>query len=51
MVTLASDRCFAEALAVAASGLGNGIRDPELIADGGGEFLNVLVANAIAASA
>jgi hypothetical protein len=51
LITLVSDRSFAEALAVAASGLGTGARDADLIVDGVGEFLNVLVGNAIAASA
>ena len=45
-VALVSDLEFAEALAMAASGLSPRDLDPEMIADGVGEFLNVLVGNA-----
>jgi hypothetical protein len=45
-VALVSDLEFAEALATAASGLSPRDLDPEMIADGVGEFLNVLVGNA-----
>ena len=45
-VALVSDSEFAEALATAASGLSPRDLDPEMVADGVGEFLNVLVGNA-----
>lgn len=48
-VTLISDLAFAEALASAASGLTLTELDHELIADGVGEFLNVLAGNAASA--
>ena len=50
-VALASDLEFAEALATAASGLEPADLDPEMIADGVGEFLNVLGGNAASAMA
>jgi CheY-specific phosphatase CheX len=45
-VALASDTEFAEALAIGASGLLPSDLDPEMVADGVGEFLNVLCGNA-----
>jgi CheY-specific phosphatase CheX len=45
-VALASDSEFAEALAMQASGLSPRDLDPEMVADGVGEFLNVLCGNA-----
>lgn len=48
-VVLVSDLAFAEALAIAASGLSPRDLDPEMIADGVGEFLNVLGGNAAGA--
>lgn len=48
-VALASDLAFAEALAKAASGLSEADIDPEMVADGVGEFLNVLGGNAVSA--
>ena len=50
-VALVSDLEFAEALATAASGLSPQDLDPEMIADGVGEFLNVLAGNAASAMA
>ncbi len=50
-VALASDIEFAEALAKAASGLEPRDLDPEMVADGVGEFLNVLCGNAASAVA
>ncbi|HEB89852.1 MAG TPA: hypothetical protein ENI85_09805 [Deltaproteobacteria bacterium] len=50
-VALASDFPFAEALAKAASGLDPRELDPEMVADGVGEFLNVLCGNAASAGA
>lgn len=50
-VALVSDLCFAEALASEASGLTIAELDPEMIADGVGEFLNVLTGNAASAVA
>ncbi len=50
-VALASDAAFAEALAGAASGLSRADMDPEMVADGVGEFLNVLGGNAVSAVA
>lgn len=44
--TLVSDNEFAEALATRGSGLLPGDLDPEMVADGVGEFLNVLCGNA-----
>ena len=48
-VALVADAAFAEALAVAASGLLPQEMDPELVADGVGEFLNVVGGNAVSA--
>jgi CheY-specific phosphatase CheX len=48
-VVLVSDLEFAEALAIAASGLSPRDVDPEMVADGVGEFLNVLGGNAAGA--
>ncbi len=48
-VALVADNAFAEALAMAASGLEPSDLDPEMIADGVGEFLNVLGGNAVSA--
>ncbi|MCR9095509.1 MAG: chemotaxis protein CheX [bacterium] len=48
-VALVSDNAFAEALAMAASGLQPSDLDPEMVADGVGEFLNVLGGNAVSA--
>jgi CheY-specific phosphatase CheX len=48
-VTLISDLEFGEALASAASGMAASDLDPELVADGVGEFLNVLAGNAASA--
>ena len=48
-VTLISDLEFGEALASATSGLAGSELDPELVADGVGEFLNVLAGNAASA--
>ncbi len=48
-VALVSDLEFAEALAIAASGLSPRDLDPEMVADGVGEFLNVLGGNAASA--
>ena len=45
-VALVSDFEFAEALARASSGLDSSDLDPEMVADGVGEFLNVLCGNA-----
>jgi CheY-specific phosphatase CheX len=45
-VALVSDAEFAEALAIAASGLLPSDLEPEMVADGVGEFLNVLCGNA-----
>lgn len=50
-VALVSDLEFAEALAMAASGLSPRDLDPEMVADGVGEFLNVLGGNAASALA
>jgi len=50
-VALVSNLEFAEALATAASGLSPQDLDPEMIADGVGEFLNVLAGNAASAMA
>lgn len=50
-VTLISDLAFAEALASAASGLPLTDLYPEMVADGVGEFLNVLAGNAASAVA
>ncbi len=50
-VTLICDSAFAEALASAASGLTIADLDPEMVADGVGEFLNVLAGNAASAVA
>lgn len=50
-VTLVSDLDFAEALACATSGLSRRDLDPEMVADGVGEFLNVLAGNAASATA
>ena len=48
-VALSSDREFAEALAQATSGLAPTDLDAEMVADGVGEFLNVLAGNAASA--
>jgi len=48
-VALVSDFEFAEALAMAASGISPQDIDPEMVADGVGEFLNVLGGNAVSA--
>jgi len=48
-VALSSDREFAEALAQATSGLAPADLDFEMVADGVGEFLNVLAGNAASA--
>jgi hypothetical protein len=48
-VALVSDLEFAEALATASSGLAPADLDPEMVADGVGEFLNVLAGNAASA--
>ena len=48
-VALVSDFEFAEALATAASGITPQDIDPEMVADGVGEFLNVLGGNAVSA--
>jgi CheY-specific phosphatase CheX len=48
-VALVADMEFAEALAMAASGLQPSDLDPEMVADGVGEFLNVLGGNAVSA--
>jgi CheY-specific phosphatase CheX len=48
-VVLISDIEFAEALAMASSGLAPEDLDPEMVADGVGEFLNVLAGNASSA--
>ncbi|MFK7896455.1 MAG: chemotaxis protein CheX [Myxococcota bacterium] len=48
-VALVSDLVFAERLAVEASGLSLADLDPEMVADGVGEFLNVLTGNAASA--
>ena len=48
-VALVSDYEFAEALAMAASGITPQDIDPEMVADGVGEFLNVLGGNAVSA--
>ena len=48
-VALVSDNAFAETLAMAASGLQPSDLDPEMVADGVGEFLNVLGGNAVSA--
>jgi CheY-specific phosphatase CheX len=45
-VALVCDSEFAEALAMQASGLSPCDLDPEMVADGVGEFLNVLCGNA-----
>jgi CheY-specific phosphatase CheX len=50
-LALVSDLEFAEALATAASGLSQCDLDPEMVADGVGEFLNVLGGNAASAMA
>lgn len=50
-VALVCDHAFAEALAVGATGMSPPELDPELIADGVGEFLNVLCGNAVGAVA
>ena len=50
-VALVADLPFAEALAVAASGLSRADIDPEMIADGVGALLNVLGGNAVSAVA
>lgn len=50
-VALVSDLAFAERLAMEASGLSAADLDPEMIADGVGEFLNVLTGNAASAVA
>jgi hypothetical protein len=49
VVALLADMTFAEGLAIAASGLAPGDLDPEMVADGVGEFLNVVAGNAAAA--
>lgn len=46
-VALVADVEFAEALAIQASGLLPSDLDPEMVADGVGEFLNVLCGNAV----
>ncbi|MBB83927.1 MAG: hypothetical protein CL931_08985 [Deltaproteobacteria bacterium] len=48
-VALAADNDFAEALAMATSGLAPSDLEPEMVADGVGEFLNVLGGNAVSA--
>lgn len=48
-VVLISDLEFAEALAMASSGLAPEDLDPEMVADGVGEFLNVLAGNVASA--
>jgi hypothetical protein len=48
-VALVSDEAFAEALAMEAAGLDRSDLDAELVADGVGEFLNVLCGNAASA--
>ena len=48
-VALISDLAFAEQLAMSASGLSPVDLDPEMVADGVGEFLNVLGGNAVSA--
>ena len=48
-VALVSDLEFAEQLAMAASGISPKDLDPEMVADGVGEFLNVLGGNAVSA--
>lgn len=48
-VALVSDLAFAESLATASSGLSPSDLDPEMVADGVGEFLNVLAGNAASA--
>lgn len=48
-IALVSDHAFAEHLAIAASGLEPRDLDPEMVADGVGEFLNVLGGNAVSA--
>ena len=48
-IALVCDGEFAEALAVAASGITPQDMDPELVADGVGEFLNVVGGNAVSA--
>jgi CheY-specific phosphatase CheX len=50
-VALISDFEFAENLAMAASGLSPSDIEPEMVADGVGEFLNVLGGNAVSAVA
>lgn len=46
-VGLVCDREFAESLAIASTGLSASDLDPEMVADGIGEFLNVLAGNAV----
>ncbi len=48
-VALVSDLEFAEALSITTSGLSARDLDPEMVADGVGEFLNVLAGNAASA--
>jgi CheY-specific phosphatase CheX len=48
-VGLLCDPAFAEALAMATSGLSPRDLDPEMVADGVGEFLNVVAGNAVSA--
>jgi hypothetical protein len=48
-VTLVGDRAFARRLAAATAGLSEPMLDEELVLDGVGEFLNVLVGNAVSA--
>jgi CheY-specific phosphatase CheX len=48
-VALVSDPAFAEALAMATSGLSPRDLDPEMVADGVGEFVNVVAGNAVSA--
>jgi CheY-specific phosphatase CheX len=50
-VALVSDLDFAEAVAAAATGLASKDLDLEMVTDGVGEFLNVLVGNAVSAIA
>lgn len=48
-ITLVGDRSFCERIASATSGLDVGRLDEELVADGVGEFLNVICGNAMSA--
>ena len=50
-VALTSDAAFAERLAIATTGVEAEELDPELVADGVGEFLNVLLGNVVSALA